>query len=76
MFSPIKFGLDFAVGGGVGFVAGAFTPAIGRKIKALFVKDSASLKVDLAKAEAKVKVVQSEVDAKVAQEAAAVAKKV
>ena len=32
--------LDFAIGGGVGFVVGAFTPAVGRKIKALFVKDS------------------------------------
>lgn len=25
---------------GIGFVAGAFTPSIGRKIKALFVKES------------------------------------
>ena len=25
----------------VGFVAGAFTPAVGRKIKSLFVKESA-----------------------------------
>lgn len=76
MISPISFGLDFAVGAAAGFVAGAFTPAIERKIKALFVKDSAALKVDLAKAEAKVKVIQSQVDSKVASEAAAVAKKV
>lgn len=33
---------------GVGFIVGAFTPAIGRKIKALFVKES---KVVVAKVE-------------------------
>lgn len=36
----ITFGIDFAVGGGVGFVVGAFTPAVGRKIKAAFVSVS------------------------------------
>jgi hypothetical protein len=29
---------------GLGYVAGAFTPAIGRKIKALFVKETAAIK--------------------------------
>ena len=41
---------------GVGYVVGAFTPAVGRKIKALFVSKSAVVKptlvADLAKAEA------------------------
>jgi hypothetical protein len=43
---------------GVGYVVGAFTPAVGRKIKALFVSKSAAVKptvvADLAKAEAAV----------------------
>ena len=37
MALPVHFTVDAAVGGGVGFVIGAFTPAVGRKIKALFV---------------------------------------
>jgi len=32
------------VAAGVGFVVGAFTPAVGRKIKALFVKESQAAK--------------------------------
>jgi hypothetical protein len=32
------------IAGGVGFVAGAFCPAIGRKIKALFVKETSQAK--------------------------------
>jgi hypothetical protein len=43
----------------VAYVAGAFTPSIGRKIKSLFVKDSkivvADFKADASKAEADVK---------------------
>jgi hypothetical protein len=39
-FKMIASIVDFSLGGGVGFVVGAFTPAVGRKIKALFVKDS------------------------------------
>lgn len=31
-------------GMGIGFVVGAFTPAIGRKIKSLFVKEGAVVK--------------------------------
>jgi hypothetical protein len=31
-------------GAGVGFVVGAFTPAVGRKIKALFVKETSAAK--------------------------------
>jgi hypothetical protein len=30
---------------GIGYVAGAFTPSIGRKIKSLFVKESSVVKV-------------------------------
>ena len=38
MFLPsVKFDASFALGGGVGFVVGAFTPAAGRAIKAGFV---------------------------------------
>lgn len=32
--------ISFAIGGGVGFVVGAFTPAVGRQIKAFFTKKS------------------------------------
>jgi len=67
---------EFVIQGGVGYVAGAFTPAIGRKIKALFVKDADALKVDVAKADAKLKVAQAKLDAKVAAAASAVEKKV
>lgn len=34
-------------GAAVGFVVGAFTPAIGRKIKAYFVKETTVLKADV-----------------------------
>ena len=50
------------VWGGVGFVAGAFTPAIGRKIKAEFV--SISKKV-VAKAEAEEKALITKIAAEV-----------
>jgi hypothetical protein len=36
-----------AVGIGVGIVIGAFIPAIGRKIKAFFVKEAAAVKAKL-----------------------------
>jgi hypothetical protein len=42
-----------AAGLGIGFVAGAFTPAIGRKIKALFVKEGAAVKADVSAVEKK-----------------------
>ena len=57
----IHFTVDFGLGAGAGFVAGAFCPAIGRKIKALFVKDSYALKVDVAKVQAKLEVIQAKV---------------
>jgi len=34
----------YAIGGGCGVVAGAFCPAIGRKIKSLFVKKTQAAK--------------------------------
>lgn len=34
----VHFTVDFGIGAGVGFVVGAFTPAVGRAIKAAFVK--------------------------------------
>ncbi len=37
------------VAAAIGYVAGAFTPSIGRKIKALFVKEATVVKVDVAK---------------------------
>jgi len=40
-----------APGAAVGFIVGAFMPAVGRKIKALFVKESTAAKVAI-KAEA------------------------
>jgi hypothetical protein len=49
----ITFGLDFAAGAGVGFLVGAFTPAIGRKIKAEFVKLASKLVADAKAEEAK-----------------------
>jgi hypothetical protein len=36
--------LHDAVIAGVGFVVGAFTPAVGRKIKAFFVKETSAVK--------------------------------
>jgi hypothetical protein len=42
-----------AAGLGIGFVAGAFTPAIGRKIKALFVKESSAVKAEAVAVEKK-----------------------
>jgi len=35
-------------GAAIGFVVGAFTPSVGRKIKGYFVKESAVLKADAA----------------------------
>jgi hypothetical protein len=58
----IKFTADAAVGGGVGFLVGAFTPAVGRKVKAAFV---ALAKKVVAKADAEAKVVEADVKAKV-----------
>lgn len=72
------FGLDVvsvAVGAGAGFVGGAFTPAIGRKIKALFVKDSNALKVEVAKLQGKLEVAVAKAAAKGAAEAAAALQK-
>jgi hypothetical protein len=37
MAFPVHFTIDAAFGAGVGFVVGAFTPAVGRKIKQGFV---------------------------------------
>jgi hypothetical protein len=37
------------LGIGIGFVVGAFAPALGRKLKALFVKEASALKADVAK---------------------------
>jgi hypothetical protein len=42
------------VGAGVGFVVGAFTPAVGRKIKAFFVKEAAAAKAKVASEESAV----------------------
>lgn len=42
------------VAAGVGFVVGAFTPAIGRKIKSFFVKETTVLKADVKADEAAV----------------------
>jgi hypothetical protein len=36
-----------AVAAGVGFVVGAFTPAVGRKIKAFFVKETQAAEAKL-----------------------------
>ena len=49
MFIP--FVITAPVAGGAGFIAGAFTPAIGRKIKAGFVSLAKSVVADAAKAE-------------------------
>ena len=46
---------------GVGFVVGAFTPAIGRKIKALFVKETTAAK---AAVDAKAKSVEGDIKSK------------
>jgi hypothetical protein len=73
MFFPV---ISLPVGIGIGFVAGAFTPAIGRKIKALFVKDTAALKADAIKAEAAAKAAEVKVAASVAADAKAAAAKV
>lgn len=32
--------LEFILGGAIAYTAGAFTPSIGRKVKALFVKEA------------------------------------
>jgi hypothetical protein len=68
--------VNLGIGAGAGYVAGAFTPAIGRKIKALFVKDTATLKVDVAKAQASLEVEQAKLAASVSADAAKVAAKV
>lgn len=50
----IKFTSDVALGSGLGFLIGVFAPSVGRKIKALFVKETKALKtavVTSAKAE-------------------------
>ena len=65
----IHFTVDFGLGAGAGFVAGAFCPAIGRRIKALFVKDSYALKIDAAKVQAKLEVIQAKVIAAAESEA-------
>lgn len=44
----IKFTSDVLVGSGIGFIVGAFTPSIGRKIKGLFVKESQKVTVSVA----------------------------
>lgn len=41
------FSLSVVEGAVVGYVVGAFTPAVGRKIKALFVKESNTVKADV-----------------------------
>jgi hypothetical protein len=66
MFIPV---ISLPIGIGIGFVVGAFTPAIGRKIKALFVKDTATLKADAIKAEATAKLAEAKVAASVASDA-------
>lgn len=38
-----------AIVAGVGFVIGAFTPAVGRKIKAFFVKEATSVESSVKK---------------------------
>ena len=43
----IKFTVDVAIGSGLGVVVGAFLPSIGRKIKALWVKETQVAKKDL-----------------------------
>lgn len=48
-------GIGVIEGAAVGYIAGAFTPAIGRKIKALFVKEGAVVKADASAAEASAK---------------------
>lgn len=40
---------NFLLGGGVGFVAGAFVPSVLRKLKALFVKEATVIKTDISK---------------------------
>ena len=76
MFIPgVESVLDLGIGAAAGYVAGAFTPAIGRKIKALFVKDTGALKVDAAKAQAALEVANAKVAASVAADAAKVAAK-
>ena len=41
--------VHFAVVAGIGYVAGAFTPSIGRKIKSWFVSEAAVVKADVSK---------------------------
>jgi hypothetical protein len=48
------FTLSVVEGAAVGFTVGAFTPAVGRKIKALFVKEADAVKADVKADESKV----------------------
>jgi hypothetical protein len=68
--------ISAVVGAGAGFVGGAFCPAVLRKIKALFVKTSADLKVDAAKLQAALEVKLAQAAAAGEKEVAAAAKKV
>ncbi len=43
-----------AIYAGIGFVVGAFTPAVGREIKSWFVKESSVVKTDASQAAANV----------------------
>lgn len=67
--------ISVGAGAGIGLVAGAFVPAVGRKIKAIFVKDSNALKVEVAKLQGKLEVAVAKAAAAGAAEAAALAKK-
>lgn len=40
---------NFLLYAGIGFVVGAFTPAVGRAIKSWFVKESSVVKADVTK---------------------------
>lgn len=64
----VGFASGNVIGAAIGFVAGAFTPAIGRKIKALWVKDTqkaiTSVKTTAVAAETAVKTEAEKVAAK------------
>lgn len=45
----IHFGIDAAIGAGAGYVGGAFTPSILRKIKAFLTKEATAIKSDVEK---------------------------
>lgn len=46
--------ITLVIAAGVGYVTGAFTPAVLRKVKAFFVKESTALKADVKADEAAV----------------------